>query len=262
MTVAQTYHQHSVTIQQFTGRKLKMDSDALDAFRGVMRNYNTRLLPIYSLWGIPWCLHLEKDSRHDKYFLDGLAWYHQERAMQAPGLPRRRIEFPSWSWAGWEGIVFYEKRTSLYYDRNGPFDASARLASLLSKSTADFDSDETKSIVLNAAVIPADRISRSTDKPGGWDLKTKKPIKDMRLHLSCHMSEEELHDRLLGQDTVVCIEIGRIFAHHFFMVLEKRGPDDNMGYSRIGLFVAVLGSMEFGNIRSYHDGGRRDWVIY
>lgn len=65
------------------------ESDSLNACLGVLRKIATG--PILGhVWGMPVC-----DT--SGLFMN-LAWYHK-------ALARRRNDFPSWSWAGWEGKI-------------------------------------------------------------------------------------------------------------------------------------------------------------
>ncbi|EHA57573.1 hypothetical protein MGG_16331 [Pyricularia oryzae 70-15] len=216
MTVAEEFLKYLVNIQEFTARKIRMDSDSLDAFRGVMRSFHAKPSPIYSLWGIPWSLHLgnKENMRHDKYLIDGLAWYHMKEDSKSSLFPKRRSEFPSWSWAGWEGQVTYPER-----------------------------------------------ITRSADRPGGWDLKTRTPITGMWCHLSEDMSEADLL-RLLCERKAVCINLVGLPYRQFFMIFKCPGQDGKAGCSRIGLFDVNVVSPQNDEVCNYNNGDRRDWVIY
>ncbi|KAF7920845.1 uncharacterized protein EAE98_008874 [Botrytis deweyae] len=95
-------------IVEFTRRHLSYPQDSLDAFLGVFAAYEQQraacpevsvvidsaspsvCLPSHA-WGLP--------------FIDGvplLHWYHPEPPK------RRRPDFPTWSWSGWEGGIEFE----------------------------------------------------------------------------------------------------------------------------------------------------------
>lgn len=71
----------------YTSRKLTNAEDSLNAFKGILNSLMIHIYPGGFLWGLP--LH---DSPKT------LGWTHD-----ALDTPKRRPDFPSWSWAGWEG---------------------------------------------------------------------------------------------------------------------------------------------------------------
>lgn len=104
----QIFEQH---IYQYTKRKLTMSSDSLDAIKSILDRFSNEQHPIYHMNGIPvqrehefaWDVpskHFPK-TKGEYDILYGLAWTHgaDQRAVS------RRLEFPTWSWAGWEGAV-------------------------------------------------------------------------------------------------------------------------------------------------------------
>jgi hypothetical protein len=99
-------------LEQYTARKLSYDGDSLNAFRGVLRHYgNQEGQEVRHLWGVPYILHdaiIKHYSQHvEAYLLDGLCWRHvhscweEEKTLQ----PKRRLNFPSWSWAAPRPLV-------------------------------------------------------------------------------------------------------------------------------------------------------------
>jgi hypothetical protein len=91
-----TYH-----VTEYSGRVLTYEADKLNAFRGVLSR-----IPFYTFYGVPMALDDDNSSIYDWRSSNigiarGLWWspVHQ---------PLRRIrQFPSWSWAGWQGVVQY-----------------------------------------------------------------------------------------------------------------------------------------------------------
>ena len=75
----------SALLHQYMMRSLSYDSDALNAFLGILNS----LEGWNHIWGVAFAMY------KNKILLD---WYHLK-----PG--RRRKDFPSWSWAGWEGAL-------------------------------------------------------------------------------------------------------------------------------------------------------------
>ncbi|KAJ5728598.1 uncharacterized protein N7483_003106 [Penicillium malachiteum] len=82
------FNQYVTQIREYSGRSLTYPDDILNAFSGVMSDMSERhgIKPYH---GIP----LSPGGR-------GLEWM-SERRLQ------RRSTFPSWSWAGWIGPVYY-----------------------------------------------------------------------------------------------------------------------------------------------------------
>jgi hypothetical protein len=88
-------------ISSYTERKLKVESDMLNAFLGILKLYARSEPPVHSYWGVP-ILPSSFRPRPEELaytptlgFLSGLCW-----ETLIPG--RRRPGFPSWSWAGWK----------------------------------------------------------------------------------------------------------------------------------------------------------------
>ncbi|KAK0654749.1 heterokaryon incompatibility protein-domain-containing protein [Cercophora newfieldiana] len=73
----------------YTSRKMSYDGDSLNALLGLLAVWERTLLPSPCLWGLPLSVYPAS-----------LGWMHPRRVV-----PRRRAEFPSWAWAGWEGAV-------------------------------------------------------------------------------------------------------------------------------------------------------------
>ncbi|CAK7239733.1 MAG: hypothetical protein STHCBS139747_001168 [Sporothrix thermara] len=88
------------TMYDYTSRNMARDSDSLNACLGML-NYLQRMASLHDfVWGLPlrdfplslmWC-HARYSSRGDNTNLPP---------------PRRRADFPSWSYAGWQGEVVY-----------------------------------------------------------------------------------------------------------------------------------------------------------
>ena len=71
----------------YTSKKMTKDADSLNAFSAIIVRFVETLFPEGFLQGFP----VAEIPR-------ALLWTHAVR-------PRRRPEFPAWSWAGWEGII-------------------------------------------------------------------------------------------------------------------------------------------------------------
>jgi hypothetical protein len=88
-------------VKQYSARRMTYDSDALNALNGILRRFQASPSFVYNILGIP--VHASPESEKSalldpNVFLPGLAWSHINP-------PRRRVGFPSWTWAGWEGAI-------------------------------------------------------------------------------------------------------------------------------------------------------------
>jgi hypothetical protein len=94
--------QYHSNLEDYTGRDLRFDEDALNAFQGIARRFTAHQRhPLYNLYGLVY----SKDRKHGANILaHSLTWKHEDQAQR----PRRRTMFPSWSWAGWKGQVGYD----------------------------------------------------------------------------------------------------------------------------------------------------------
>ena len=86
-------------LNEYLKRSLTFEKDILDAFRGVLTAFESEFSsPIKSFCGIP--IFCETSSKVDlKALVIGMSWspcYKDGRK------PKRRLRFPSWTWAGWE----------------------------------------------------------------------------------------------------------------------------------------------------------------
>ena len=78
-------------LTEYRSRQLSMQSDSLNAFRGILSRLEYR-----SWWGIPFGPRDVKERyRWQKGLIFGLTWSQS----QSPGYHKRRVGFPSWSWA-------------------------------------------------------------------------------------------------------------------------------------------------------------------
>jgi hypothetical protein len=77
-------------LNEYTKRSLTYDADAISAFRGIMGN-----LAIDDFWGIPMVAKSGNDRKRS--FLASLLWSPKDMSSNVP--VRRRLQFPSWTWA-------------------------------------------------------------------------------------------------------------------------------------------------------------------
>lgn len=90
-------------LSQYTHRALSFDSDALNAFSGVMqhlRRAGDKPL-IYDVCGLPFIPNIDIDRHQTCYIFIVVSWSHSDMRS------RRRPQFPSWTWAGWTGGIHW-----------------------------------------------------------------------------------------------------------------------------------------------------------
>ncbi|SPO00814.1 related to tol protein [Cephalotrichum gorgonifer] len=88
------FESFAALLENYTKRQMTNDSDSLNAILGILSAFTRGLFPSGFIHGLPLWSHPYS-----------LGWMHTDSVT-----PRRRPEFPSWSWAGWEGIVRFPDR--------------------------------------------------------------------------------------------------------------------------------------------------------
>lgn len=107
----------------FTSRTLTHEWDSLNAFSGMIEKFQDNTgTPIHHIWGIPFAGSPTISSDYVRFFATGLSWIHKapkpEINTQDPvhtttisvTFASRRSKFPSWSWAGWKGELYFACR--------------------------------------------------------------------------------------------------------------------------------------------------------
>jgi hypothetical protein len=106
-------------VAEFSKKELSHPADALNAMQGIFQMFYKAKTPIYHIEGVPLVPHQLLTFVPEDSFIQGLCWYHEK-------VGERRLEFPSWSWAGWTGLL--ANRVMLDPRRlRGPYDISVRL---------------------------------------------------------------------------------------------------------------------------------------
>lgn len=99
------FQEYLSAVQDYSSRDLSYDADSLNAFRGIIQRYSNLEEPVLSIWGLPYPAQGDKY----RYFYLGLTWAHPEKCWENSRRPKRRRNFPSWTWAGWSGTVQFGK---------------------------------------------------------------------------------------------------------------------------------------------------------
>lgn len=91
-----------LAVQNYSPRDLTYDSDSLNAFQGIIQRCSKSRKPIFAIWGMP---YPAQRAERLSYFCWALTWVHAKSCWDNSRRPRRRLGFPSWTWAGWAGAV-------------------------------------------------------------------------------------------------------------------------------------------------------------
>jgi len=83
-------------IEEYSTRELRYGRDALRAMQGIFRHFKKFPRSIYEFEGLPFPSQRCVGNAYE--LMELLTWYH-------PNPVKRREEFPSWSWLGWDGKV-------------------------------------------------------------------------------------------------------------------------------------------------------------
>lgn len=100
--LARRYTEWFFIAGQFTKRELSFDSDSLHAFAGIMDFMSRVEPPVLNISGLPYVLSTKAEAyQHvETHLVVSLCWFHFTATSA-----RRRLGFPSWTWAGWAGAV-------------------------------------------------------------------------------------------------------------------------------------------------------------
>ncbi|KAJ5654435.1 heterokaryon incompatibility protein-domain-containing protein [Penicillium lividum] len=87
-------------LNNYTYLQMTNENDSLNAFRGLITAFRKEFFPQGFLHGLPLKSHITS-----------LAWIHESDVV-----PKRRANFPTWSWTGWEGGVTLPRKLRLSDD--------------------------------------------------------------------------------------------------------------------------------------------------
>lgn len=115
----QTLSKFAEQVQQYTARELSYEKDSLNAFIGVLNYYTNgqgpKSFPLHTHLGLPCDAEsssVKKAGTITPQLLRSLLWEHDISLNRVS--PKRRREYPSYSWAGWAGVASLT-RTQTYF---------------------------------------------------------------------------------------------------------------------------------------------------
>ncbi|KAI0382460.1 HET-domain-containing protein [Hypomontagnella monticulosa] len=235
-------------ILNYTARALRYDTDSLLAFAGILRHLKRSSYGFRHVWGIPWDIATPDNAPPRYYqandiFISGLCWEHTASSWDSSRqTPRRRPMFPSWTWAGWAGIVDYLLED--YFSEvfvMGPrqfwLEGQGGLLSDVG-SVAESEYSEMlryEILVIETWAVSPDRISYEETQNGRviWYVHD---YQAERLSLSeGAASEAELAKNLKEGRFWGCVLLGRNNERVFLLILKKEESEDT--WTRVGVMV-------------------------
>ncbi|KAI0454230.1 hypothetical protein F5B21DRAFT_476287 [Xylaria acuta] len=112
LPLSNTFSRYLSNVEVYSAKRLRYGKDALNAFQGIIQRFSKQMPSLGNYLGLSYPCNSEQGT---SYFVYSLTWRHK-----AGSRPRRRQNYPSWTWAGWEGQVQYELdwgKRSLFYTR-------------------------------------------------------------------------------------------------------------------------------------------------
>ena len=88
-------------VERFTARELSHQSDSLNAFMGILNEFEDQVPPTYHYWGLP--TSYPGRAQQAGTLMTSLLWMHTPYWNNRS--PRRREGLPSFCWAGWAGVA-------------------------------------------------------------------------------------------------------------------------------------------------------------
>ncbi|KAH9906862.1 heterokaryon incompatibility protein-domain-containing protein [Xylariomycetidae sp. FL2044] len=277
-TPLHSLHRFMAMVEQYTARDLTYDTDSLRAFTGIIRKFESSQTVLRQVWGVPLRRGTEKET--DKSFIAGLVWQHKaticypcdcdsmtqdhhgdkcwagmekwrETITKTYGEsdhPRRRPEFPSWSWAGWAGGVDYTGRFGMY---RAEFDVefqsevesvsietddglNVNLSTYIDKVQVATPRETVRPspIYVQALALPVSAFTYHNNSINPPCLK----IFQVRATLSLSTDPWDIsgfYHSLMNPDRRRCIFLGHVVEGVVFMVLEAQ----NDSWSRVGTIL-------------------------
>jgi hypothetical protein len=239
-------------VLQYSARHLSYDSDALNAFRGILRDTNT----ILHTWGVP-CGYpgyedqFQSGGAFYKSTLDigyGMSWTHGTDPEIS--LPRRRSEYPSWSWLGWKGAVTWLVPSNAYSDFSQHPYREADIRTNWQPHKANKDPPRQLHItgdIINVRfeyLAPSGQDTKSRVKEAGFYIRYDDPVsyQPTRLHLTQDPTHcPKLEERLLTESWTAII-LGRSVDIHIYYILIVGIPKiGDLEFERIGICQALDG---------------------
>ncbi|KAL6812445.1 heterokaryon incompatibility domain-containing protein [Trichoderma sp. SZMC 28015] len=236
---AEIFNRYLSNVEEYSARKLTYAEDSLNAFRGIAQQFWYRTRAVYNIWGLAY--YPAPAKARTSSFAHSLSWRHTRNCWDLSQSPQRRPQFPSWSWAGWEGEVRYEFK---YSKQKSWFHSLIRAVSLDNQTNNPRalemiapNPDETcifPVVRLTASVVPAKHISFNPNTTSGTRWRIANNEAGLALSygsVSESQFAEDVHDSHKWQ----CVSIGGVDKTSLVMILKL--DDDSDLWQRAGVFA-------------------------
>lgn len=246
-------------VMGYSKRTLTEPSDSLHAFEGMLEHFQDAIAtPLCHIWGVPVPANpAVRNTDAGRFLATGLAWYHG-----GDGKPNghwgwvhnppchRRTDFPSWSWAGWEGLKEFPSSFEIggygllsdvtcdVMFRDGDKGASSISLDDIVQLSRDHGpaKDHPRILVMSAQVIP-NPVFTECLQALDFTLDDAEP----------NTSDDTWERRLGSGGDYVCVWLGRLGSCGYCLVLARRSKSwmrrDKVLYQRLGIVqIALEGS--------------------
>ncbi|KAM6478189.1 heterokaryon incompatibility protein-domain-containing protein [Trichoderma sp. SZMC 28011] len=237
-------------VEEYSSRKLTYAEDSLNAFRGIAQHFWYRKYAVHNIWGMGYRMDLRKRTPS---FVQSLTWRHAKNCWDLSQSPQRRPQFPSWSWAGWEGEVEYlfmaSKRSSWFKNLLSAVSFENQIDGPIALDMIASSPDETcifPILIVTAAVIPSELISfypNATPRQH-WRIGEYKAF--LRLSYGS-VSECQFANDIHDSHTWQCVCTGGVVKKSYVMIL--KADDGSDLWERVGLFAVECFASELIEVR-------------
>lgn len=223
-------------IQSYSSRHLRYDSDSLNAFQGIIQRYSEFQKPFNAIWGVPYPAQEEERAA---YFRCALTWCHASQSNWKKSTePRRRPEFPSWTWAGWEGAVrIFQYVLETRREVNGvqPVRFGGHGIDEEDLDSLDFATPDARYRVLRllAKAVSPSLFSYNATADGKTSWTFRKDTAELYPSQEC-MLEAQFAQELMDVGRWRCVWVYSVRSISFVMVLKMNHDTGN--WTRAGMF--------------------------
>ncbi|KAI9729556.1 MAG: hypothetical protein M1834_006752 [Cirrosporium novae-zelandiae] len=202
-------------LDEYTNRQMSYEHDSLNACLGILSRLCSFYPPMDFIWGMPL-----------QNFPNSLRWFHGRNVK-----PKRRLGFPSWSWAGWEGQVRYSSPLSLQEQR--------RVLEPTSDLTVRVLGVEDKIIVIESTTVTLEIKA---------DPFTEAYVPGTEYLLGCIGERDFLHNNTLRPGIYDFLIVERLkykvtpdspFRYRYYMLLIKKIEDVEYRVTKVRLYLEL-----------------------
>lgn len=257
-------------VREYSGRNLSHTSDSFNAFAGILRKFELDdKYPISNLWGLPIIPGSALES-----FVHALTWVHN--AEDNPNPIKRRHDFPSYSFVGWEGKASLQTQimgVKVQLKALEVSDVEIQVATVKNELCGLEDITKLEALLraphsslqlrIKARMLPADIWARSISTAGFRGAAVAYPLHfevmmqlpDRRIKCRAEVSGQltddeflagvnkgELTCLLLGYETPKSRDSHQTSCHHFLMIVKE---DSAKVAERVGILSFTLPGEDF-----------------